>query len=78
MSIARYKVGPRIAAAAKLGDTIYVAGTGRRRRQARREEAGPRRSCGRSIEALAHFEQQQVEDRLGECLGVGTSGTTTP
>ena len=27
MSIARYKVGPRIAAAAKLGDTIYVAGT---------------------------------------------------
>ena len=27
MSIARYKVGPRIAAAAKHGDTIYVAGT---------------------------------------------------
>jgi len=27
MSIARYKVGPRIAAATKHGDTIYVAGT---------------------------------------------------
>jgi enamine deaminase RidA (YjgF/YER057c/UK114 family) len=27
MSIMRYKVGPRIAAAVKHGDTIYVAGT---------------------------------------------------
>ena len=47
MSIARYKVGPRIAAAAKHGDTIYVAGTvADDATLARRGR--PRRSCGRS------------------------------
>ena len=69
MSIARYKVGPRIAAAAKHGDTIYVAGTvaDDSKLDAKGQTAQILQQDRRGAGALR---QQQVEDRVGERLGV--------
>jgi enamine deaminase RidA (YjgF/YER057c/UK114 family) len=54
MSIARYKVGPRIAAAVKHGDTIYVAGTVAD--DTKLDARGQTAQILRKIdEALAHF-----------------------
>ena len=54
MSIERYKVGPRIAAAAKHGNTIYVAGTVAD--DAKLDAKGQTAQILRKIdEALAHF-----------------------
>jgi enamine deaminase RidA (YjgF/YER057c/UK114 family) len=54
MNISRYKVGPRIAAAAKLGDTIYVAGTVAD--DTKLDAKGQTAQILRKIdEALAHF-----------------------
>jgi enamine deaminase RidA (YjgF/YER057c/UK114 family) len=54
MSIERYKVGPRIAAAAKHGNTIYVAGTVAD--DGKLDAKGQTAQILRKIdEALAHF-----------------------
>lgn len=54
MSVARYKVGPRLSAAVKHGDTIYVAGTVAD--DTKLDARGQTEQILRKIdEALAHF-----------------------
>ena len=75
MSIERYKVGPRIAAAAKHGNTIYVAGTVAD--DGKLDAKGQTAQILRKIdEALAHFSNKSKI--VARTCGCRTSGTTTP